>query len=66
LKTFLRARDKRGLRLPWAYYRSLLARVWHVPPWEVDAAPWDEVDTELRLRAVIGWADVAPELQRGE
>jgi hypothetical protein len=64
LTTFLRAKDKRGLTVPWAYTRSLIARAWHVPPWVVDEAPWDAVQDELRMRGIIGWADVAPELAR--
>jgi len=62
---FLRVRDKRGIPPPWVYVRSLIARVWGVPPWVVDEAPWDAVQDELRLRAVIGWGDVAPELSGG-
>lgn len=47
-----------GSPLPWAYTRRDLARQWGVPPWEVDAAPNDEVETELAIRRIE--AECAP------
>lgn len=40
--------------MPWVYVRRQIARSWGVPPWEVDAAPWDEVAMELRLMQIEG------------
>lgn len=38
--------------MPWAWVRRLIAARWAVPPWEVDAAPGDEVQLELRLMEI--------------
>lgn len=35
--------------MPWVYIRHVLAQRWGVRPWDVDAAPWDEVVTALEL-----------------
>lgn len=38
--------------MPWAYTRRRLAERWHIPPWEVDRAPWSEVRLELEIQAI--------------
>jgi hypothetical protein len=45
------------LDVPWVYARHVLARYWQVPPWEVDAAPWDEVQMTLRIMALEAEAE---------
>ena len=40
--------------MPWIYIRRRIARRWHVPPWVVDEAPADEVETELKIMEIIG------------
>ncbi len=42
------------------YVRSKLAEAWHVPPWEVDDAPHDEIATQLRLWAIEAECAPAP------
>jgi mannosyltransferase OCH1-like enzyme len=34
------------------YTRHVLADRWHMPPWEVDEAPGDEIVRELHLMAI--------------
>lgn len=38
--------------MPWILTRHALSVRWHVPPWVVDEAPVDEIDTELRLMEI--------------
>jgi len=38
--------------VPWRYVRARLAAHWGVPPWEVDAAPVDEVMEALTLMQI--------------
>lgn len=49
MRAWLRASDKRGLPVPWAYIRRALAERWHCRPWDVDEAPWDEIELELQI-----------------
>lgn len=35
--------------MPWVYVRRAVAKSWGVPPWAVDAAPYDEVLMELKI-----------------
>lgn len=51
--------------MPWAYVRSRIARMWGLPPWEVDQAPADEVATELHLWSIQAAADRINERKRG-
>lgn len=52
LSAALKATNPKGLALPWAFTRRLLARAWGVPPWTVDQVPHQEIDIELRIMAV--------------
>lgn len=38
--------------VPWVWWRRMVAQRWGVPPWEVDAAPIDEVLTEIKLAGI--------------
>ena len=49
LQTWLKASNKAGMDVPWAYVRRAVARSWGVPPWEVDDAPYDEVLLEIKI-----------------
>jgi hypothetical protein len=49
LSTWLKASNKKGLTVPWAYIRRQVARSWNVPPWAIDEAPYDEVLLELEI-----------------
>lgn len=40
--------------MPWRWYRRLVAKEWHVPPWVVDEAPWEEVEQALALLDIDG------------
>lgn len=39
--------------MPWVFIRRTLAARWHIPPWEVDDAPWDEINRELEIAEII-------------
>jgi hypothetical protein len=43
------ASNKAGLNVPWVWTRRVIARNWRCKPWEVDFAPADEVQLEIRL-----------------
>jgi hypothetical protein len=45
--------------VPWVYVRRQLAEKWHLPPWAVDEAPYDEVLLELDLLRIE--AEALPE-----
>lgn len=49
LRLWLKATNKAGLSVPWAYTRKILAERWHIPPWEVDEAGGDEIALEIQL-----------------
>jgi hypothetical protein len=51
--------------MPWVYIRSRIARAWGVPPWDVDAAPVDEIATELHLWEIQAEADRINSRKRG-
>lgn len=42
----------KGFAIPWLYTRRQLAQRWGIHPWDVDALPWFEVETELRLMQI--------------
>lgn len=48
----MRAKDKAGIPVPWAYARRQIAEQWGVPPWVVDEAPRQEIELELRIREI--------------
>jgi hypothetical protein len=48
----MKASDKRGLKVPWAYIRRELAKAWGIPPWEVDEADPEEIRIELAIRKI--------------
>ena len=48
----LRAKNTRGMTVPWLYVRRQLARAWGVPPWVVDEAPIDEIELELDIARI--------------
>lgn len=52
VRTYLRAKDKRGLKVPWVYARRVIASNWHIPPYLVDYAPIDEIELELQIQAI--------------
>lgn len=45
---------KQGLPVPWLYLRARVAEAWGVPPWDVDDAPWSEVDLAVELLHLSG------------
>lgn len=57
LSTWLRASNKAGLTVPWAYVRRAVAKSWNMPPWAVDEAPYDEVLLELEILNLEGEAE---------
>lgn len=56
LTTWLKAKNKSGLDVPWVYLRRAVASAWCVPPWVVDEAPIDEVLMELKIMSIEGEA----------
>ena len=40
------------MTLPWAYIRRQIAERWHCPPWEVDSAPWYDLQNELTFMGI--------------
>jgi hypothetical protein len=48
----LKASNPAGYTVPWPYIRRQLAKSWGCKPWEVDEAPWFEVETELQIMQI--------------